>query len=80
MASWDSHLAESLDFSQLTVLGMNLEELRANPIADDHIIQDINQNPILPFREDFFDNIICTSSVEYITKPEEVFNEIDEAS
>jgi hypothetical protein len=76
MASWDSHLPETFSSSQLTVLGMNLKELKANPIADDHIVQDINQYPILPFQEKSFDGIICTSSVEYLTKPIEVFNEI----
>ena len=76
MASWDSHLSSALDSSQLTLLGMNPEELKANPIADDHIIQDINENPILPFKEKSFDSIICTSSVEYLIKPIEIFNEI----
>ena len=76
MASWDSHLSDAFDSSHLTVLGINMEELKANPIADDHIVQDINENPDLPFREKSFDGIICTSSVEYLTKPREVFNEI----
>ena len=76
MASWDSHLSETFSASQLTVLGMNLEELKANPLASDHVVQDINENPGLPFREKMFGNIICTSSVEYLTKPIEIFNEL----
>ena len=76
MASWDSHLEKKFSSSQLTVLGLNLEELKANPFANDHTVQDINENPYLPFKEESFDNIICTSSVEYLTKPREVFNEI----
>jgi len=76
MASWDSHLPEIFSSSQLTVLGMNLEELKANPFANDHIVLDINKNPVLPFQEKSFDSIICTSSVEYITRPVEIFNEI----
>ena len=55
---------------------MNPEELKANSLAREHIVQDINQNPILPFQDKSFDGIICTSSVEYLTKPFEVFDEI----
>ena len=76
MASWDSHLSEAFQQSMVTVLGMNMAELKANPIADDRLVQEINENPILPFREKSFAGIICTSSVEYLTKPMEVFHEI----
>ena len=76
MASWDSHLSETFSASRLTVLGMNMEELKSNALADECICQDINENPSLPFREEEFGNIICTSSVEYLTKPLEIFNEI----
>ena len=76
MASWDSHLPETLHSSRLTVLGMNMAELKANPLAADHHVQDINENTILPYRENSFAGIICTSSVEYLTQPTEVFSEI----
>ena len=75
MASWDSHLDGNYSASQLTVLGMNPEELKANPLAADHIVQDINEDPVLPFKDESFDNIICTSSVEYMTRPFDIFTE-----
>ena len=75
MASWDSHLDGNFSSSPLTVLGMNREELKANPLAADHVVQDINEGPVLPFQDESFASIVCTSSVEYMTRPYEIFAE-----
>jgi len=74
MSSWISHLQAKP--SHLTVLGMNAEELAANPMADDAIVHDLNADPTLPFEDDAFDQAICTVSVDYLTKPIEVFVEM----
>ncbi len=76
MGSWDSHLPEDLPLQELTVLGMNKEELDANKKATAAIIQDLNQNPHLPFAENSLDAVICTASVEYLIDPLAAFAEV----
>ncbi|MGI9606737.1 MAG: class I SAM-dependent methyltransferase [Acidimicrobiales bacterium] len=74
MSSWVSHLSTKPD--HLTVLGMNTHELDQNPMADRRIRHDLNADPILPFPDASFDEAICTVSVDYMTQPVQVFDEI----
>lgn len=74
MASFDSHL-QGIPTSRLHVLGMNDEELAANTAADDRTIQDLNKSPTLPFDSSSLDTIVCTASIEYLTRPDEVLTE-----
>ncbi len=76
MGSWDSHLPDDLAVRQLTVLGMNEEELTANSRATERVVRDLNENPVLPFDDKSLDAIICTASVEYLTDPLAVFKEL----
>ncbi len=76
MASWDSHLPAGLDIANLTLLGMNEEELRQNSRANVSKLHDLNREKELPFAAAAFDAVICTASVEYLTKPLEVLREI----
>jgi hypothetical protein len=76
MSSWQSHVPDSLELSSLVGLGMNEEELKKNPQLTKHIIHDLNQDPMLPFDSDSFDAVICAASVEYLTRPFDVFNEV----
>lgn len=76
MGSWTSHLPEGFKPSSLTVLGMNMEELNANPRASERVVHDLNQRPVLPFADGRFDAVICTVSVEYLIRPVEVFDEV----
>ncbi len=76
MSSWQSHLPEGLDLSSLTGLGLNGEELKRNPRLTSSILHDLNREPGLPFPERAFDAAICTVSVEYLTRPWEVFQEL----
>jgi SAM-dependent methyltransferase len=76
MASWTSHLPPDLELESLTVLGMNTEELNANPRASERRVHDLNLQPALPFADARFDAVICTVSVEYLTRPFEVFDEL----
>jgi SAM-dependent methyltransferase len=55
---------------------MNQEELDANPMLTRGLIHDLNLQPRLPFGEAEFDAVVCTVSVEYLTKPFEVFAEV----
>jgi SAM-dependent methyltransferase len=76
MSSINSHIDEHLDIKALTGLGLNKEELEANPLLDEVVIHDINQNQRLPFDDASFDTVICSLSIEYITQPSLLFDEV----
>jgi hypothetical protein len=76
MTSWESHLPERLETGPVTGLGMNGAELQANPRLAERVVHDLNLNPRLPFGDRSFDAVICTASVEYLTEPFDVFEEV----
>ena len=76
MSSWTSHLPNSYENLQITGLGLNEEELWANPQLTKTMVHDLNQLTKLPFPDNSFDAVICTSSIEYLTQPLEVLAEI----
>lgn len=76
MASWDSHLPAELNPASVVGLGMNGEELETNPVLNERRVQDLNLQPVLPFDDDCFNAVVCTASVEYLTRPLEVFAEV----
>ena len=76
MSSINSHIDESIEIKKITGLGLNREELETNPILDEIIIHDINQNHRLPFDDASFDIVICSLSIEYITHPLKLFDEV----
>lgn len=76
MASWESHLPEQHGLDSIAGLGMNAEELGANPVFDEHRVHDLNLNPQLPYDDQAFDAVICSLSVEYLVKPFDVFSEV----
>jgi SAM-dependent methyltransferase len=51
-------------------------QLDANTQATERIVSDLNSNPILPFDDDTFDLVTNVSSVDYLTRPRDVFAEI----
>ncbi len=75
MSSINSHLPASLQ-TRVTGLGMNREELEANPALDQRLVHDLNQSPKMPFPEASFDAVVCTVSVEYLTQPFAVFRDV----
>ena len=74
MSSWVSHL--STPPRHLTVLGMNNAELRANTWAHERVVHDLNADPTLPFADAAFDTVVSTVSVDYLTRPVDVFREV----
>jgi SAM-dependent methyltransferase len=74
MSSWVSHLRTRP--RHLTVLGMNAAELDANPWADERVVHDLNADPALPLPDASFDTVVCTVSVDYLTRPVPVFAEV----
>lgn len=74
MASWVSHFRSQP--RSLTVLGLNADELAANPMAGARVVHDLNAQPVLPFEAGTFDGAVCCVSVDYLTSPIEVFREV----
>ncbi len=74
MSSWESHLPD-YPF-EVIGLGINEEELKANPRLKDYMVKDINEDPTLPFDKESFDAVICDLSIEYVVKPLELLSEI----
>jgi SAM-dependent methyltransferase len=76
MSSYRSHIPPELPLSELVGLGLNDDELRLNSQLTDYIVHDLNTNPRLPYADERFDGCICTVSVQYMTRPIEVFAEV----
>ncbi len=74
MSSWVSHF--STPPTRLTVLGMNSDELDANPSAGVTVVHDLNAEPRLPFPDESFDAVVCCVSVDYLARPIEVFADV----
>jgi SAM-dependent methyltransferase len=76
MSSWVSHLPDEIEFAHVEGHGMNPEELARNPQLDHYFVQNLNQEPKLPFSDQAFDAVLNTVSVQYLQYPEAVFSEI----
>ena len=57
-------------------LGMNGLELLANPSKTEFVVRDLNRDPTLPFEDASFDIITNSLSVDYLTSPLEIFEEM----
>ncbi|MEW5765368.1 MAG: methyltransferase domain-containing protein [Acidobacteriota bacterium] len=75
MASWDSHIPPSVRPSRLAGIGLNPRELARNPLLTERHLLDLNRTPALPFEDDSFDAVLNCLSVDYLTRPEEIFRE-----
>ena len=76
MSSWISHLPEDINYSKVSAQGMNKVELEANPQLTDFIVQNLNTNQVLPYEDEEFDLCTIAVSVQYLTSPVRVFEEI----
>ncbi len=76
MSSWRSHLPEEQERGKVVGLGLNSVEMRENPQLDESVVHDLNASAALPFRDRAFDAVILTVSVQYLTRPEQVFSEV----
>ncbi|MCC6567445.1 MAG: methyltransferase domain-containing protein [Chloroflexi bacterium] len=76
MSSWRSHLPPDVALGRVVGLGLNGEEMADNPQLDDYVEHDLNTTPDLPFADDAFDAALCTVSIQYLTRPVEVFSEV----
>jgi hypothetical protein len=76
MSSWRSHLPDGFPKKRLVGLGLNAEEMYDNPSLDTRVVHDINAEPRLPFADQTFDAAVVTVSVQYMTRPVEVFSDV----
>lgn len=76
MSSWHSHVPAGVRLNQLTGIGLNADELRNNPALSERIVQDLNNRPEIGHADDSFDAVLCALSIEYLTSPEAIFEEV----
>lgn len=76
MSSWISHLPTEVRYRHVAGLGMNEAELSGNERLDEHTVQNLNTDPRLPWNDESFDAVLIAVSVQYLTRPFEVFAEI----
>ena len=76
MSSWVSHLPEQPVLGRVAGLGMNSDELAANPRLSEYCVHDLNAEPRLPYDDAEFDVVLIAVSVQYLARPIEVFADI----
>ncbi|XP_002977620.2 uncharacterized protein LOC9639367 [Selaginella moellendorffii] len=76
-SSWVSHYPKNYAQQRIAGQGLNEEELKRNPVLTEYLVQDLNQNPRLPYEDNSFDVITNTVSVDYLSKPIDVFKEMN---
>jgi SAM-dependent methyltransferase len=74
MSSWVSHFRTPP--SELVVLGMNVDELAANPAATERLVHDLNADPRVPLPDADVDAAVCCVSIDYLTRPIEVLADV----
>ena len=77
MSSWRSHMPPDLPIMRLIGLGLNAVELKENPQLDQRIVHDLNADPELPLEDCSIDTAVVTVSIQYMTKPVQVFQEVN---
>lgn len=76
MSSWVSHLPPEASYRRVVGLGMNQQELEANPRLDERVVHNLNRDPQLPFAEAQFDGAGLCVSIQYLTRPIDVMREV----
>jgi SAM-dependent methyltransferase len=76
MSTAVSHLPPEVSYERVVGLGLNLEELAANPRLDAFVIQNLNFEPRLPFDSGEFDGAGICQSIDFLAQPIEVLREV----
>lgn len=74
-SSWISHLPDR-PFGRVSGVGMNARELEANTRLTEFVQADLNVQPKLPFDDASFDACLNVVSVDYLTQPQAIFQEM----
>lgn len=75
-SSWISHLPPDLKLGRVAGVGMNADELSRNKRLTEFCQQDLNVSPKLEYEDASFDFVCNVVSVDYLTKPLEIFREM----
>jgi SAM-dependent methyltransferase len=73
-SSWISHFRTKPE--RLVITGMNAGELASNAMADSWSVGDLNAEPALAHDDASFDAVTCAVSVDYLTRPLDVFADV----
>ena len=76
MSSWLSHLPTDVEYARVAGHGMNAHELAANPQLSDWRVQNLNQDPELPFDDESFDRAMIVVSIQYLVQPIHVLRSV----
>jgi SAM-dependent methyltransferase len=76
MSSWISHLPDDVSYARVAGLGMNRVELEHNRRLTDFVVHDLNQQAALPYPDATFDAVINAVSIQYLTRPIEVYADV----
>jgi SAM-dependent methyltransferase len=76
MSSCVSHLPPEIEYRRVIGLGMNEVELQRNERLDSYVVQNLNADPRLRFRNAEFDGVAICVSIDYLTRPVEVLREV----
>lgn len=76
MSSWVSHLPPEIAYRRVAGIGVDACVLAENPFLDEWRVQDLNRNPILPYRNGEFDGAAICGAIQHLTRPAEVIREI----
>jgi SAM-dependent methyltransferase len=76
MSSYKTHLPADYRAQRVVGLGMNAAEMQANRQLNEHVVQNLNLNAQLPFKDGEFDAVLNTVSIQYLQRPVEVLREV----
>jgi SAM-dependent methyltransferase len=76
MSSWRSHLPKHVGAAKVVGLGLNRAEMEDNPALNEVVVHNVNLNPRMPFADESFDGAVMTVSVQYLTRPIELFADV----
>lgn len=76
-SSWICHYPpSSVKSAKVSLMGLNEQELAANPLGSEYKLQDLNKNVQVPWESESFDFVTMLCSVDYLTQPRQVFEEM----
>ncbi|KAL3802707.1 hypothetical protein ACHAWO_007321 [Cyclotella atomus] len=75
-SSWVSHYPKDFKGGNVVGLGMNEYELSQNPQLTSFNVKDLNDDPTFPYEDASFDKVTCVVSVDYLNKPQAIFQQI----
>jgi SAM-dependent methyltransferase len=76
MSSYRSHLPPDLEAEEVVGIGLNADEMAANPQLTRWRVHDLNEEPAIDELPGRVDLALCTVSVQYLTRPLELFDAV----